>query len=72
MKLPIEKDKLEELITALDENLNEVIEYNELSKGMGILRLERRAKKREQLSLSGSATPGNHARIRVKRSSVDC
>ncbi|XP_041347497.1 EF-hand calcium-binding domain-containing protein 12-like [Gigantopelta aegis] len=55
--LPIKKEKLEDLMWALDMNLNDEVEYKELKKGLGILKLEHRALKREEMSASGANSP---------------
>lgn len=52
-KIPISDTLLEDLILALDTDLNDTLDYRELAKGMGLWKIEKRESKRK---IKGSAS----------------
>ena len=49
-KIPISEVLLEDLILALDTDLNDELDYRELAKGMGLWKVEKRESKRKMLA----------------------
>ena len=53
-KIPISEVLLEDLILALDIDLNDELDYRELAKGMGLWKLEKRESRKKMLANNSS------------------